>query len=57
MLRQGAFFEGDILMHLYITVLPAPLRPGLAPQSGGGRSEAGEEQAFTECGVDEESDR
>jgi hypothetical protein len=45
-------------MHLYIPVLPTPLHPDLAPQSGAGKwSEAGEELVFRECGVDEESHR
>jgi len=35
-LTHETFFEGDILMHVYIPVLPAPLRPGLPPQSGAG---------------------
>jgi hypothetical protein len=41
MLKHGAFCEVDILMHAYIPVLPAPLRPGLAQQSGAGGARPG----------------
>jgi len=59
-LKHGAFFGVDpalyqrggvdILMHPYIPVLPAPLRPGLAPQSGAGKGRPGKNGALWGAG-------
>jgi len=40
-LKHGAFWKRILLMHPYMPVLPAPLRPGHAPDSGAGGARPG----------------